>query len=375
MFVNKNTAAAHLQESIRNAMASRKAAAHVLEFIPQNILAKLILVLVEVYNVYTKVPKRVWSLLYSFLAGDEEELRTMTLAEAKQLIGALKVALLLKIEVTNDPNELEQLRQFLSKVEALERQLETVQDVQLAIDRVLDLLGLLLQQFPTVVRLLYSFFSEDLKTAAFNAFEKKLPAIVIKQALKMAIHPMLIKRYGDLLAKKLMPFVGLAMTLVEFSAIVGLLARIEHLDRTIDALLAELIHLFIEPGELSWPAGTSNVWIADRPDTRNRQVRITPFVHCFEYRDGDLRLEEHPKQIAFTEGRHLSVLLDHTANHFYDPHTKTWEFNFYLDNQSVKEAIAHNPTSLCITYLEIIVSGNGGESETHLLIVGGKREE
>ena len=367
-----NKSIEELQKELNELISSRNDLIKLLEFFPLIRLKRLINLLTKLYNVLGRLPMKVWDVLFEFVRCNNKKLEELTVDELKKLVEALKAIADLELEAAKDETTKKALQKWLEKLDETLKVLSTLteKDKAIAIKAIIALKQFLKDHYPKILAALLIYFGDDIKKAAKNAFKKALPGIIIKTIIKRIAYKILVKRLGKEMAKRLMPLVGLALTLAEFVAILGILNRIDNFQKLIDQLLIAILKKLISKERLGWPTKSKYVWFKD-PDLRGATITITAYVHCFRIVDEEWLSDKNPCKLEFSVGKVIRIKLDDSSKGNYKKDKKLWEIPFTIDQDSLKKAPCVKGAKLCYIYLEIITT-KGGKTMTRYLVIGAK---
>ncbi len=363
-----------LQQLLYEAMDSRADLIAMLKYIPLYRLSKILRALVRVQQILGKLPAPVWRALYEFLRCNSDFVKGFNPTVLLQMVRAMIVLTELQIEASEDDKDIERLKLALSKMQAAEQRLAQLVDKGEAFNVITELKVFLKANYADLFKLLQEAYSEKAADAATNALKHALPGIAIKGLIKMVAKHILTKKLGAEMAKRLMPAVGIALTLAEFTAIVAMLQSIQSLDKLIDALYVAIITKLIDGNRLHWPSAKEIIWIKDKPEYQNANVVMRPYVHCFDLIGNEWVMRKDSCLAKFFLSDKIEVVLN--PNHVKSPHynndLKRWEIGYAIDDDSVDNRACLQGAELCITLVNVQMT-NCQKPENLSILVGAKK--
>ena len=344
-------------------------------YIPLVRFTRLLVLIAKITTALSDVPLVVWEALFAYLRCDDERLADLTKEQLKKLVEGLLGLAELEKEAAEagtgenpriTPGELEP---WIERLQELLNQFDDFTQQQ-AVEAIAAAKEFINETFERVIPWYLDLFGEELRDTILRAGGVSAALFAIKAALKTIIYRILAKRLGVEAAKRLMPLVGVVISLVEFFAFLAILARLESIREAIDHILAELLNRLIDEGYYGWPTNFTYVWFKD-PDCRGARVVITPYVQCFRRQGDKLVRDEESCRLEFTFDPEITAHLTEDSE-FFKRDKGQWEIPFRLDEDVVNSAPCVEGAVLCFVYLRIR-KVLGDQVTTLNLLVGARR--
>lgn len=369
-----------LQELVNKLIQQRNDLIKTLDYFPLYRLSKILVLLSDLIALLSKIPPRVAIALVQYLRCRDKYLANLAVRELKRLAQILLQHAKLDLELEANQARKQELGAWIKELETRLNAWDDKQTKAAARKILAELKRFLKKNSPWILALLLEYYGDAILTEI-----EKLPGKVAKAAvtsalkliLKKVIQRLLVKRLGKELAKRFVPYVGLALSLAEFSAILVLVSKIDDLGEMIDTLLLKLIEKLVDKG-WKWPSQSTYVWFAAEAQ-KNAKVKLCAWVACARKVSGKVVWDQpKPCKVKFAGaggGSHcISAVLNQTV---WDPKDKCWKVMYTFDKTSVESSkcYTNKPAPLaCYTYIEVIITYANGKTETGHLIAGAMKK-
>ena len=347
-----------------------------LDLIPIYRSAKLLNTIVKLtaflYEISERLNPKVLAILADFLRCKDEKLAELG---KDDLIGMLEfLNAFADIERTAIDAKIEDLRQSGESVpqdlldrraqigpfrQEIDRALKDISELEQdeAVERIKQLKQNLRQVSPLIIGglLLYLGSNVEEMTKGLQKLGPSLADQAAKTAIRLLVKKLiaesvkaLIRRYfGEAVAKQVNPFVGTALSLLEFGMTVALLEGIKALNHLIDAVLIHLIRQLAEMGR-QWPTFSSKFIFLEGDIYRNKIVWLRPYIQCYRITEDGTVVRGEPCPLKFDPPRLAapqSTAGTEAANY--------WEIQAVLDMESIQDSPCRKDAALCLIYINV----------------------
>lgn len=348
---NKNSIT-EKQRLLYQTMDARDSLIKLIDYFPLYRLAKLLRGGAKLAQILYKVPYEVWEGIFNFLSDDETSMRDLKVKEARLILKALIAATELHLDCCDDEDEKAKLQSWIRKMNDTLQELESQPDQDAAFESMKRLRSALINNYPTVLRVLRDVFGAQVQELAYNTLKKMIPGMVIKGLIKYVVNKILTKKLGEEAAKRLAPLVGIGISLAEFTSLMVILNEIRDMQSLIDRLMAEIITQLIDEGHLKWPSKGLYIWIDDQPRFQGATATLTPYLYYLFQSGGEWKLSGNYCKTKFAQGGEIQEALT-DAN--FDPVENVWKIHYSIDQNDAESTNCYESGDLVFlaVYCEI----------------------
>jgi hypothetical protein len=323
-------------------------------------------------QVLDKLPPVVWTTLYKFVRCNDGALADLAIEELKLLVEVLEAQAELQINDIKDPQLHADMELWFKELKKLLRDFAsfaTKDDVIAAIKALKQFLKTIVRKgTPWILDFLIEVYGDEILEAADKLIDKQIKKALIKKIVEKIV----AQAVGKTLAKKFVPYVGIAMTgwelLVEYAG--G--QQIADLQTYVDNLLVQLVKLMVDCG-FPWPAKAGNVLRFDGAIWLDHTVTLRPFVRCAKIVDGKV-VWGAPCRVKYT-GANGKPVGEVTVTLTADKQDNKGNFpiaGLGIDMASVNASTCVAGAKYCYFYDEASFVDNEGKRRTIAFISGAK---
>lgn len=318
------------------------------KFFPTPSTIRLIKIVHKIKKKFEEIPSDQWKLIVAFWNCDARALNGL----GKDKLIAFAEVLRLNLELRSASlvvpgTEGNQIKDYLDNHHKdLEERIRNAQTDDIARDALMEMKRVLKVDYKPLWLLFIAVYNEDLAKEIAKAGSTGLRAKAgkaIKTILKKVITKIIVKKAAKETAKKLIPYVGVFLTLSEAIGYGVVLDEIKRLDELLNRLLCKLVDYYVSLGR-EWPLHYKSIWVKPRTLLKGKFksgfLSWKNYIQCCSEDEEKGCVCGEKCLLTFNGGFREAVkaIPIDLAEARYDITTKTWYFRNDIDRLMVDQS-------------------------------------
>lgn len=341
---------AHINALSQNLQNNRNA----LKFLPTVQLANTINKGIKLSKLLYSLPPIAWDVMYKFLLCQNKELARLAVDQLKVLVEILAAHAEMELEAISDADEKKKWQDWLAKCNDAIQNWKADYTVDQAAAVLAALKQWLIDNAGTILKVLNNVFSEEINQA-IDDWAKKQTGKVVRNIIDEMLRKIILRRFGEEIGKKMIPYVGLILTAVELAAYGIIIDNIKDIEDEINRTLVELVKLMEKSG-WGWPNvlgdNTGMLYKGRRATWEGSKITYSAFVRCAS-QDATTKKwtwTRCPVSLTADTKKNNSVVLDET---FWNDKRKLFVVPLLIDKDSVEASKCYKNGQVCYTFMDI----------------------